>query len=52
MQELDSETKQRMEKLRKMQQASNKPPKTNQELFSKLRQAGKAKRKEKVKLTA
>lgn len=47
MQELDSETKQRMEKLRKMQQASNKPPKTNQELFSRLKQAGKAKRKEK-----
>ena len=47
MQELDNETKQRMEKLRRMQQASNKPPKTNQELFSRLKQAGKAKRKEK-----
>lgn len=47
MQELDNETKQRMEKLRKMQQASNKPPKTNQELFSRLKQAGIEKRKEK-----
>ena len=47
MQELDNETMQRMEKLRKMQQASNKPPKTNQELFSRLKQAGIEKRKEK-----
>ena len=47
MQELDNETKQRMEKLRKMQQTSNKPPKNNRELYARLKQAGKVKRKDK-----
>lgn len=43
----DEETKKNAEKLRKMQQGNNEPPKTNQELFNRLKQAGIQKRKEK-----
>ena len=45
---LDQETLDNMEKLRKLQQVNDdEPPKTNQELFSRLKQAGIEKRKEK-----
>lgn len=43
----DEETKKNAEKLRKMQQRNHELPKTNQELFSRLKQAGIQKRKEK-----
>lgn len=43
----DNETMENIKKLRKLQQENSEPPKTNQELFSKLKQAGIEKRKEK-----
>lgn len=43
----DEETQKNAEKLRKMQQGNHELPKTNQELFSRLKQAGIQKRKEK-----
>lgn len=43
----DEETQKNAEKLRKMQQGNDKLPKTNQELFNRLKQAGIQKRKEK-----
>lgn len=44
---IDEETQKNMEKLRKLQQSNNEPPKTNQELFNKLKQAGNNLRKNK-----